>query len=402
MTSIFRTKLGDPAQIIGLVAFVTPVLLVYAPLSLAVILPVAVLAAVICWIFGRNCQISVHKASALVVAALLLTITASALWSYAPDLTLAKLPRTATTCVLGILFIGVVIGCDEQQRRRISAYLAAGAGAAIALIVIERLTGGMILPISVADIDLNYFLNQFNRPLSILSILIWPVAIWAAQIKLRYGIVVVIATFLLMLTFNTGSAIMAVATGAVAFVMVYSVPRASAILIGTVFVASILLAPTIERAIPSPKSLFTSMEFSRSAYHRLLVWEFTADKIEERPLLGWGFNASRIIPGGTAKLDTFENALPLHPHNAALQLRLELGILGAIFAAGLLALAVIAAYRKTRGRLEQAGAVAAVTAGFTIAMLSFGIWQSWWVSALFLITAFTIAVCGGERRPVET
>lgn len=402
MTSIFRTKLGDPAQIIGLVAFVTPVLLVYAPLSLAVILPVAVLATVICWIFGRNCQISVHKASALVVAALLLTITASALWSYAPDLTLAKLPRTATTCVLGVFFIGVVIGCDEQQRRRISAYLAAGAGAAIALIVIERLTGGMILPISVADIDLNYFLNQFNRPLSILSILIWPVAIWAAQIKLRYGIVVVIATFLLMLTFNTGSAIMAVATGAVAFAMVYSVPRASAILIGTVFVASILLAPTIERAIPSPKSLFTSMEFSRSAYHRLLVWEFTADKIEERRLLGWGFNASRIIPGGTAKLDTFENALPLHPHNAALQLRLELGILGAIFAAGLFALAVSAAYRKTRGRLEQAGAVAAVTAGFTIAMLSFGIWQSWWVSALFLITAFTIAVCGGERRPVET
>lgn len=402
MTSVLHTKLGDVAQITGLVAFLTPVLLVYVPLSMAIILPSACLAMALCWVIGRNCRCSLDKLSTLLIVGMILTIALSAVWSYAPGLTLSKLPRTAVTCILGICFLSVVTGCDPDQRHRIARYLAAGVGTAIALIVIERLTGGMLFPVGVADKDLNFFLNQFNRPLSILSILIWPVAIWLAQFKLRYGIAAVIGTFLIMLTFNTGSAITAVAIGAIAFAIVYVAPRKAAILCGIVLSASVLLAPTIERAIPSPKSLFTSLEFSRSAYHRLLVWEFTTNKIEERPLLGWGFNASRVIPGGTARLDTFENALPLHPHNAALQIRMELGLLGILLAAGLCAAAVSSAYRKTRGRLEQAGAMATISAAFTIAMLSFGIWQSWWLSALFLATAFTVTVCGGVRRPAET
>ena len=85
-----------------------------------------------------------------------------------------------------------------------------------------------------------------------------------------------------------------------------------------------------------------------SALHRMLIWDFTAERIAERPLLGWGMEASRTVPGGrgqpeAAALDRMRvtdpgqrrwfaephvQILPLHPHNGALQLWLELGAVG--------------------------------------------------------------------------
>ena len=63
----------------------------------------------------------------------------------------------------------------------------------------------------------------------------------------------------------------------------------------------------------------------------------------QRPLLGWGLDTSRAIPGGTdlrpihyivpwsdKPITHPDQNLPLHPHNAALQIWLELGLFGVI------------------------------------------------------------------------
>jgi O-antigen ligase len=145
--------------------------------------------------------------------------------------------------------------------------------------------------------------------------------------------------------------------------------------------------------MPAPKQIFESIDLPRSAYHRLLIWEFATARIDERPILGWGLNTSRAIPGGQKNLDVSEKALPLHPHNAALQWRLELGILGSLFGAALFLVSTEMARRYAAGRVARAGAVAAIVSTSAIAMLSFGAWQTWWVSSIFLIAGFTILVC---------
>jgi len=131
-----------------------------------------------------------------------------------------------------------------------------------------------------------------------------------------------------------------------------------------------------------------------SAAHRLLIWDFAAERIAERPILGWGMDGSRAIPGGTDKPDPlmlqnfgltseaarswFQHAqlLPLHPHNLALQVWLELGLVGAVLMALLLAMMA--------WHLPNAAGCGVFAAALVIAMLSYGAWQYWWVAGLML------------------
>lgn len=113
---------------------------------------------------------------------------------------------------------------------------------------------------------------------------------------------------------------------------------------------------------------------------RLNIWAFTADRIQIHPLRGWGLDASRA----------FGDAIPLHTHNAALQLWLELGAVGA--ALGGVVFSWIA-YRivTLTGEAREDGAMAAgaLVTYLVIGGLSFGVWQEWWLA----LGALTVIAC---------
>ena len=102
---------------------------------------------------------------------------------------------------------------------------------------------------------------------------------------------------------------------------------------------AIAFAPlTLPRLAHMP-AVFDAVDgFKDSAGHRLLIWSFVGTRISERPALGWGLDSSRAIPGGKYEIRPGQARLPLHPHNAALQIWLELGGIGALPAAALIAL----------------------------------------------------------------
>lgn len=115
---------------------------------------------------------------------------------------------------------------------------------------------------------------------------------------------------------------------------------------------------------------------------RLNIWAFAADKIVEHPLRGWGIDASRV----------FGNAIPLHTHDAALQLWLELGALGAALAAAFFAWVLYRIVAWTgENRRDGAMAAASLTSYVLIGGLSFGVWQEWWL-ALGVITVIACSI----------
>ena len=148
--------------------------------------------------------------------------------------------------------------------------------------------------------------------------------------------------------------------------------------------------------------------------HRLVIWSFTSEQIYEDFFLGKGIYSSRKI-GETTKVnlkqftfdknadgindgkekteligvDYYYSAIPLHPHNNALQIWLELGLVG-IF---LYVVLIISLWKRIIFKKNITKFKAALLSGttFSIFMInqsSFGLWQTWWLSAIILSIIF--------------
>jgi O-antigen ligase len=156
---------------------------------------------------------------------------------------------------------------------------------------------------------------------------------------------------------------------------------------------AILTAPlTLPRLGHYPALFATVDAFKESAGHRLMIWSFTGERIAERPFLGWGLDAARAIPGGKDEIRPAETRLPLHPHDSALQLWLELGAPGATLYALIVGLLWLRLGEAEWPRLYAAAAGGSLFAASAVAFAGWGIWQEWWLGTLGLALFATIVM----------
>ena len=181
-------------------------------------------------------------------------------------------------------------------------------------------------------------------------------------------------------------------------------PRLVPKLMGAGVAVLILLMPLLVAFIPQ----IPSASLPPSAVHRLVIWDFAAARIAEKPITGWGLEASRAMPGGRAQPDAATldrlnitapaqraflasphvEVMPLHPHNGALHLWLELGGIGALIGAALMLALGFAAARSAAPAVGAGMLASAAVTG----MLSFGLWQAWWVACLLLAMVALVLV----------
>ena len=215
----------------------------------------------------------------------------------------------------------------------------------------------------------------------------WP---WLA----RAALLLVGAGVLISLPGETAR--LATIAGLAAALLSLAAPRLVPRLIGAMLGLAILVMPLLVGFIPK----MPTANLPLSAVHRLVIWDFTVARIAEKPLTGWGLEASRAMPGGRAQPDTATldrlnitnpaqraflanphvQVMPLHPHNGALQLWLELGGIGALLGAVLM---LALGFAASRSAVPAVGAGMLASATVT-GMLSFGLWQAWWVASLLL------------------
>jgi len=215
----------------------------------------------------------------------------------------------------------------------------------------------------------------------------WP---WVA----RAALLVLGAGVLIALPGETAR--LATIAGLAAALLSLAAPRLVPKLVGVGVAVFILLMPLLVAFIPQ----IPSASLPPSAVHRLVIWDFAAARIAEKPVAGWGLEASRAMPGGRAQPDAATldrlninspaqraflasphvEVMPLHPHNGALQLWLELGGIGALIGAALMLALGFAAARSAAPAVGAGMLASAAVTG----MLSFGLWQAWWVASLLL------------------
>jgi O-antigen ligase len=103
-------------------------------------------------------------------------------------------------------------------------------------------------------------------------------------------------------------------------------------------------------------------------------------------------DASRAIPQEDRRLAPNMEIMPLHPHNALLQVRLELGLPGAALVAAILSILFAKVIGGIGDRTARAFAAGAAGAYLAVAAVSYGMWQNWWMATAWALAALMAVV----------
>lgn len=309
----------------------------------------------------------------------------SASWSPAPSAW-----EAAAKLVLGLASgLALAHGVSRATGRGgalIRASLVAAVIATAALLAIEAGFGMPLNRLDQPDAVEWMLARNPGRGVALLLLLVWPALfVLGGRARWVFGTLALAACAVLSVQFemyaNTVAFLLAGLLAAAAF----AAPRLTITLLGGASAALMLAAPVLARLAPHPDALAFTLPASWA--ERLLAWRSVGQRFMDAPLFGHGLDAARGMNAPLEHGGEAAAAIPLHPHNANLQIWLELGLVGGVLAAAALWLGGRALARKNPSRAQAAGVAGAFGAYTAHANLSFGVWQEWWVAAAFLAAA---------------
>ena len=130
-----------------------------------------------------------------------------------------------------------------------------------------------------------------------------------------------------------------------------------------------------------------SIVYRASVPHRLEVWRFFSDEIVKSPWVGHGIESARFLRSDT-RMHYMATDRVMHPHNAVLQLWLEFGVIGSIWA-----IAFIIFLLRRFENLAPLPRRYAYTVFITLTgvlSMGYGLWQPWQLATLMAITSFSV------------
>ena len=382
-TAVTRT-LNRPRALLTAIfcafAALLPIVSVIAPKGTVVLLLLAAALAVPThWWVHRRFPIPDLRISIALVLLVVWCAIASA-WSDDPTRSLVLALRIAVILAAGMILLAISAALDDATRKRIGQWLIAGFGLSLALMAVEF---GLDYPLlrSFKEGGAGNEAVWFNRGAVAMALIVWPLAayLWARGLGWKALIIPVllgIASFFL----ESAAATLGFVAGVVTVLLVLSHRKAG-------LVVTIAASVLVFIGMPFAAKEMHSQGWQRadwlvaSAQHRVEIWDFSVQRIAEKPLLGWGFDGSRHIgalyPDAS---DTGRAFMALHPHSAPLQIMLELGAVGAVLALALLGW--VAVRLDTMPGRARALAQALFISALAIGCVAFGVWQNWWLALI--------------------
>ncbi|MFM8679391.1 MAG: O-antigen ligase family protein [Alphaproteobacteria bacterium] len=399
--------MGGPAQVLAwralcaTAALMAPTALL-APLAIAPLFIIAVLCALpaLRTTVGRETRLPWISVPLVVGIAWMIASTS---WSIDPARSATSSLPILLSSIGGICLVLVSRGFSPQEQATIEDALTAGMILALLLLSAEAASRALGFATSphawlMSSLGKGYNESKLNRGATVVVLLAWTCA---AAVARRRGFaraaLIVLWSGAVLPELQSQAAILAWCFGGMAALTSALAPRftrmAMIVGIATMFAAM----PLIPNSAPFRNHFANDAQLG-SVWHRAEIWSFVSRQIAERPVLGWGLDSSRAMPGGSEKIRGNDEWLPLHPHNGILQLWLELGAIGGAIGASI---AARAAWRASdpgedlASRFAMTGTLAAALAVFCTA---YGTWQGWWMATLWLATLFASGVGATRRR----
>jgi O-antigen ligase len=320
-----------------------------------------------------------------------------------------QLPKTLIGVPLYILLALRIGGLEGRWKSRCEAAVMFLVVALGLFLLAETLSGGAMthaykvaaegydaLPEADVMIYVNRNLGHAAVPLLLLA---GPAALLARRAGgLLVGVAVMVLAAIAAFSFGVEVNAVAFVLGAVAAVLTALWPRPMIAGIFGVVAGGLLVVPVVLPGIIAVLPLQLREALPLSWLWRLEIWSYVSELIKEKPLFGYGLDASRPLNGEMELAGYQIETLPMHPHNASLQIWLETGLIGAalltcvlVFTGGRIA----SAPRLSR---DQAIATTWVLVTYvSLVLFSYGVWQEWHQAAVGL--AATAVLFLGARKP---
>ena len=359
-------------------------------------------------------------------------VLAACLWAYAPLKALGEavllalfilhllfLPRVlerleavqiqaiARGILIGFLLAGVFVCYEIWMRDAIVRFV---------LTYFPQLERGLPRHGTIQDGQVVRMGGNISTRSSAVLVLFWCPAVLAAtlytrgRVRLLSFLAIAAMSLIVLLHPNTESqsAQLVLVIAAVTLGLALGLPKLAPWLVGAALACNLFLI------VPASIALFRadmhlSPSLFPSAQARVIIWNYTSERVLENPILGVGSNSTRYldedrVKRGEVTVPPGYVAAPqtrAHPHNVYLQIWYELGIVG-VLAFAVLGFSVLRRI-TTLPEPSRALALTHAAACMTVIVSTYGMWQAWFQAASVMsIGAFLlIAAPRGRGAPAS-
>lgn len=312
--------------------------------------------------------------------------------------------RFSFTLIGCFLFVRLVLKAPREKLAGVPVWIIAGIGLHFAVVFgitvfREDLLGaqGDWMVLTGQSMGRNANLLAMAAPL-----LIGALALKGSGRKLLiFGGGLLVATVFFAVRLDGLAAVLALAIGGVALAILHVKKVAGFRWLFNLVAAGLVAAPALAWALGANSAALAGT-LPLTAQQRILIWQATLERILERPLLGHGVNAAPTwtetyinrpdLLGQLSPELINHRIIPNHPHNMALQIWAETGLIGALMAAALLVMVgrTLAQPKDLAFgiKIAASGLFGAAISYFTV---SYSVWdESFWASIAIVLSGIIV------------
>lgn len=368
-------------------AFLMPFIGFISSRAVSVILPLFTILMAAAY-FARTKNFALLRSKAwFFIAALLALVAVTGFWAFDPGMAAERFGKIFFFTSLGLILF-LLAGTSGNNGALTRKALIAGSIIAIALYTWAVVTEGGLYTLLSPESGWDAQFNAANKPANALVLLAGAIFIAAAaQGKMLAAWLLIAALFIVMFFSPSQSSLAGMAVWIAAYGIARGAPGFARQLTSLGGAALILAMPFLFAglfALNPDRSLDWQ---AASLGARLDVYYAVGLQVLQAPFLGHGIEAARFISDWPIEIIHMREGTFHHTHNGFLQLWLEFGLLGgALGAAGWFFFTRQVAHWSAG---LQPALIASLAAFFFVFSVTYGAWQSWWLSGIAVAAALT-------------
>jgi O-antigen ligase len=387
-------------QLLNYLLMLIPPIGLIAGLSLGITIPLFLASS----LYLIKDQVKIHLTKIRLEIVFFILLCISSLWSNKPLVSFASFfSILSISIVIYILITNVDLLITKLKIE--DTHLIIGLLGAILLFYIEFLGNGLITTLFKTTFqtkdNYDFYLYYLDRGCALMALFSWVVI--ASLIGNKKNTQAILVYLLVLLTLGISdnlAAFISFFVGGIVFLVTRYPFFAKPKLLSFLLILSTLTFLGMITLITPHKIIEEARFLPISAKHRLFIWDYSIQKIAQKPFIGWGHGASRnfmddeLIEYEGHKLSVF----PTHPHNNIVQILLENGIVGLFIYLTLLCKylfcwnKVFSPYQSKRLSNIKSAGFACFWTCLIISMISFNMWQNWFLCSYLWIALMLYCV----------